>query len=45
MIPLHIYNPSPVPPVCDLVANFVKSLDSISESIPMPVSFILTMTC
>jgi hypothetical protein len=37
-------NPNPVPPVSDLVANFVKSLGRISESIPVPVSFILTIT-
>jgi hypothetical protein len=33
--------PSPVPAV-DFVANFVNSLGNISESIPWPVSDILT---
>ena len=33
--------PSPVP-VVDFVANFVNSLGNISESMPMPVSLILT---
>ena len=33
--------PSPVPAV-DFVANFVKSLGNISESMPGPVSVILT---
>ena len=36
-------NPNHVPPsVVDLVANFVKSFGNISESIPVPVSFMLT---
>jgi hypothetical protein len=42
MIPLHRNNPRPVPPICDLVANFVKSLGSISESNPVSVSLMLT---
>ena len=33
--------PSPVP-VVDFVANFVNSLGNTSESMPMPVSLILT---
>ncbi len=33
--------PSPVP-VVDLVANFVNSLGNISESMPGPVSVIVT---
>jgi|GEM_PF-2012404 len=44
IIPLHMYNPSPVPPLADLVTNFVNSLGNISGSIPSPVSFILTIT-
>ena len=36
-------NPNHVPPsVVDLVANFVKSFGNLSESIPVPVSFMLT---
>ncbi len=45
IILLEINNPKPVPPaVGDLVANFVKSFGNISESIPVPVSFMLTIT-
>lgn len=36
---LEMYNPNPVP-LSDFVANLVNSLGSISESIPLPVSFI-----
>jgi hypothetical protein len=35
-------NPNPVPPVSDLVANFVNNLGNIPGSIPSPLSFILT---
>jgi hypothetical protein len=35
--------PNPVP-LSDFVANFVNNLGNISESIPVPVSFILTVT-
>jgi hypothetical protein len=37
-------NKSKPVPLSDLAANFVKSLDIISGAIPIPVSFILTMT-
>ena len=40
---LEINSPSPVP-LKDFVANFVNSLGNISGSIPVPVSFILTVT-
>ena len=36
--------PSPVPPVSDVTANFENSFGNRSRSIPIPVSFILTMT-
>jgi hypothetical protein len=36
-----INNPKPVP-VLDFVANFENSLDTISGSMPIPVSFMLT---
>ena len=43
IILLEINNPNLVPPsVVDLVANFVKSFGNISESIPVPVSLMLT---
>jgi hypothetical protein len=38
-----IKRPSPVP-VVDFVANFVNSLGNISESMPVPVSVMLTIT-
>ncbi len=38
IILLEIYNPKPVPPVSDFVANFENNLDIISASIPKPVS-------
>jgi hypothetical protein len=42
---LQINKPSPIPvPLSDFVANFENNLGKISESIPLPVSFILTMT-
>ena len=45
IILLEINNPKPVPPAIeDVVANFVKSFGNISESIPVPVSFMLTIT-
>ena len=44
MIFLEINNPNPVP-VCDFVANFVKSLGCIWGFMPMPLSFMLTITC
>ena len=45
IILLEINSPKPVPPTIeDLVANFVKSFGNISESIPVPVSFMLTIT-
>ena len=37
-----IYKPNPVP-LSYFVANFVKSLDNISLSIPIPVSFVITL--
>ena len=40
---LEINKPKPVP-VTDFVANFVNNLGNISGSIPVPVSFILTIT-
>ena len=39
----YMKRPSPVP-VVDFVANFVNSLGNISESMPRPVSLILTRT-
>src|SRR4051812_22080393 len=36
---LQIYSPNPVP-LSDFVANFINNLGKISESIPLPVSFI-----
>ena len=36
--------PNPVPPVIDFVANFVNSLDNISGCMPVPVSFIQSMS-
>ena len=38
-----MYSPSPVP-VLDFVANFVKSLGIISECIPSPLSFTVTIS-
>jgi hypothetical protein len=38
----EINNPNPVP-LSDFVANFVNNLGNISESIPEPVSFTLTI--
>ena len=43
MILFEIYKPKPKPD-SDLVANLVNSRGSISESIPVPLSFILTTT-
>src|SRR5215211_1245850 len=39
---LDMNNPRPVP-VWDLLVNFVKSLDTISGSIPVPLSLTETM--
>ncbi len=41
MILFDINNPNLVPIVSDLVANFVNSFGNISESMPVPVSFML----
>jgi hypothetical protein len=43
MILFDMNNPNPVP-FSDFVANFVNNLGIISEAIPIPVSFILTIT-
>ena len=43
-MPLHVNKPKPVP-FSDFVANFVNSLGNMSGSIPLPVSFMLIMTC
>ena len=37
-------NPSPVPPASDFVANLVNNRGNISESIPLPLSLIRTIT-
>ena len=42
IILFEINIPNPVP-VCDFVANFVNSLGNICRSIPMPLSFMLTI--
>src|SRR6188472_1048841 len=44
IILLQINKPSPIPvPLLAFVANFENNLGIISESIPLPVSFILTI--
>src|SRR6266487_4701693 len=44
IILLQINKPSPIPGLLsDFVANFENNLGKISESIPLPVSFILTL--
>jgi hypothetical protein len=43
MILFAINNPKPIPEK-DFEANFENSLGKSSESIPVPVSFTLTMT-
>jgi hypothetical protein len=41
---LQINNPKPIPvPLSDFIANFVNNLGNISESIPEPVSLMLTV--
>src|ERR671930_2338538 len=45
MILFDMNKPNPVPPVSDLVANFVNNLGNMSGCIPSPLSLILTMTC
>jgi hypothetical protein len=42
IILFEINNPNPVPSK-DFVANFENSLGKISESMPVPLSFILTI--
>jgi len=49
LAPMRIYDifgdiHKPVPPISDLEANFVTSRGTISESIPVPVSFTETTT-
>jgi hypothetical protein len=43
-MPLHMNKPKPVP-FSDFVVNFVNSLGNMPASIPLPVSFMLIMTC
>jgi hypothetical protein len=43
MIPFDINRPRPVPDFCELVVNLEKSLGSTSASMPVPVSFTLTL--
>ena len=42
IILFEINSPKPVPPLMDLVVNFVKSFGNTSGCIPVPVSFIPT---
>jgi hypothetical protein len=39
-----MYNPKPVPPVSDFVANFENIFGKIFGSMPIPVSLILMRT-